>query len=172
MWHIRRTGILGFALLAALALGVGGLARAQRAGTQSKTDQQSDTTRAPYRSSIQVANDEADEAEENEAGENENEQNENEQNEAQENAQDEGEGGAAEAGEAARFQSLARVTADQARAAAVAQVPGTVRTVELDNEDGNLVYSVEIATTAGERDVKVDAGNARVLHVEKDDQER
>ncbi len=165
MWYIRRRGILGFALLSALALGVGGLARAQRAGTQPKTDQQSDTTRAPYRSSIQVPNDEANEVEENEADE-------NEQNEAQENEQDEGEGGAAEAGEAARFQSLARVTADQARAAAVAQVPGTARTVELDNEDGNLVYSVEVATTAGDRDVKVDAGNARVLHVEKGDQER
>jgi uncharacterized membrane protein YkoI len=40
--------------------------------------------------------------------------------------------------------------------------------VELENEDCNVVYGVEIKTANGESDVKVDAGDGRVLHVEKD----
>jgi len=59
-------------------------------------------------------------------------------------------------------------TPEQASAAALAQVPGTVKKVELENEDGNVVYGVEIKTANGESDVKVDAGDGRVLHVEKD----
>ena len=48
-------------------------------------------------------------------------------------------------------------------------MPGTAQEVELENEDGNLLYSVEVRTATWEQDVKVDAGNARVLHVEADD---
>jgi len=40
-------------------------------------------------------------------------------------------------------------------AAALAQVPGTVKKVELENEDGNVVYGVEINTAKGESDVKL-----------------
>ena len=66
------------------------------------------------------------------------------------------------------MKSLARITPEQAQAAALAQVPGTVKKVELENEDGNVVYGVEIKTADGESNVKVDAGDGRVLHVEKD----
>jgi uncharacterized membrane protein YkoI len=60
--------------------------------------------------------------------------------------------------------SLAKITADQARDAALAANPGTTATqVELDNENGCLVYSVELSNGA---DVKVDAGNGQVLHTE------
>jgi hypothetical protein len=71
--------------------------------------------------------------------------------------------------DAATLASLARITEEQAQAAALKQVPGTVVKTELDNENGNLVYSVEIQTATGEHDVKVDAGNGRVLLVEADD---
>jgi len=64
---------------------------------------------------------------------------------------------------------LARITAKQAEAAAVQQVRGSVTAVELENENGTLVYSVEIQTATGEHDVKVDAGNGQVLHGEADD---
>lgn len=59
-------------------------------------------------------------------------------------------------------------TADQAKAAALAQFPGaTVQKAELNNENGTLVYSVQLSDTAGTaHDVKVDAGNAKVLQVE------
>lgn len=72
--------------------------------------------------------------------------------------------GLSEADEAAALAPLAKVTADEASAAAQAEVPGDVQKVELDNENGSLVYSVEI----GGKDVKVDAGTGAVLHVESD----
>lgn len=66
--------------------------------------------------------------------------------------------------------SLAKITPEQAKAAALAQFPGaTVQKVELDNENGSLVYSVQLTDTAGKStDVKVDAGNAKVLATEAD----
>jgi len=72
-----------------------------------------------------------------------------------------------ERSEAAQLASLARIDVTQATAAALAQVPGTVLKVELDNDDGNIVYSVEIITSTRKiKDVKVDAGTGDVLHVE------
>lgn len=79
-----------------------------------------------------------------------------------------GEDDAEEAGESAQLAALARISADQARAAALARIPGTVEEVELENEDGNLVYSVEVRKDGSEVDVKVDAGNGKVLHAEAD----
>ncbi len=72
-----------------------------------------------------------------------------------------------ERGEAARLASLATIDATRATSAALASVPGTVLKVALDNENGNLVYSVEVRTASNEvKDVKVDAGNGAVLHVD------
>ncbi|MGF6920537.1 PepSY domain-containing protein [Paraburkholderia sp. 40] len=71
-----------------------------------------------------------------------------------------------ERGEAARLAALARIDATRATSAALAQVPGTVLKVALDNENGNLVYSVEIKTASNDiKDVKIDAGNGAVVHV-------
>lgn len=72
--------------------------------------------------------------------------------------------GLSEADEAAALAPLAKITADEASAAAQAEVPGDVQKVELENENGSLVYSVEI----GGKDVKVDAGTGAVLHIESD----
>ncbi|MDW3688988.1 PepSY domain-containing protein [Cupriavidus sp. CV2] len=72
-----------------------------------------------------------------------------------------------ERGEAARLASLAKIDATRAISAAQAKVPGAVLKVALDNENGNLVYSVKIKTASNEiKDVKVDAGNGAVLHVD------
>jgi uncharacterized membrane protein YkoI len=72
-----------------------------------------------------------------------------------------------ERGEAARLAALVRIDASRANSAALAQVPGTVLRVALDNENGNLVYSVQIKTASNEiKDVKVDAGNGSVLYVD------
>jgi uncharacterized membrane protein YkoI len=72
--------------------------------------------------------------------------------------------GADEAAEAQALQGLATVSADQARDAALAAVPGTANKVELDNENGSVVYSVEVTGADGTvTDVKVDAGNGQVL---------
>lgn len=72
--------------------------------------------------------------------------------------------------EAQALAGLATITADQANQAALAQVPGaTVQNTELENEDGSLVYSVQLVDSAGKaQEVKVDAGNGTVLHTEAD----
>lgn len=69
--------------------------------------------------------------------------------------------------EATQLQKLAKITPQQARQAAQQEIGGQPNQVKLDNEDGNLVYTVEI----GQTEVKVDAGNGRVLYVEKPNQE-
>lgn len=72
-----------------------------------------------------------------------------------------------ESGEAAILASQAKIDVTQATSFALAQVPGTVLSVALDNENGSLVYSVEIKTASNElKDVKVDAGDGKVLSVD------
>lgn len=152
------------AMFAALALVLGGslglVARGQAQATGTSQAQTEQDT--PYKSSIQVPNDDRDEDEDSEDSDSD----ERAGKEADE--RDEATSPKEQA-EAARYQKLARITADQARSAALAAVPGTATSVELENEDGNLVYGVSVKTSAGERDVKVDAGNGKVLHIEKDD---
>lgn len=79
--------------------------------------------------------------------------------------------GQSETDEAAALLSQAKITADAAKAAALAKFPGaTARGVGIDNENGALVYSVSLTDSAGKgQDVKVDAGNGAVLHVEADE---
>jgi len=73
--------------------------------------------------------------------------------------------GMSEADEAAALQSKSTITSAQAEAAALAANPGTtVVKTELDNENGVLVYSVELSNGS---EVKVDAGNGTVLHTEQ-----
>jgi len=73
--------------------------------------------------------------------------------------------GVSEADEAAALQAKATITSAQAEAAALAANPGTtVVKTELDNENGVLVYSVELSNGM---DVKVDAGNGKILHTER-----
>lgn len=73
-----------------------------------------------------------------------------------------------EADEAKELAKLATITPEQARAAALARFPGgTVKADHLENENGSVVYSVEVVDSSGaEHDVKVDAGNGTVLQVE------
>jgi len=92
---------------------------------------------------------------------------------APEDAEDEAEtndGDAGEAEETKALESLATTTPQEATAAATAAVPGTAGAVELENENGYVVYSVEVTTADGTTvEVKIDAGNAAVLAQETDD---
>jgi hypothetical protein len=66
--------------------------------------------------------------------------------------------------EPADLSTLAKIKADQAMGAAQAAFPGAaVKKVELDNENGCLVYSVVLSNGL---DVKVDAGNGTVFRKE------
>lgn len=66
--------------------------------------------------------------------------------------------------EAAQYAGLAKITEAQAIKAAEANVGGTASEVELEAENGSLVYEVKI----GNQEVLVDAGTGAVLFVETD----
>jgi len=51
--------------------------------------------------------------------------------------------------ESAALKAQAKITPEQARAAALKAVNGEVQKVSLDNENGNLVYSVEVVRQFG-----------------------
>jgi uncharacterized membrane protein YkoI len=68
-----------------------------------------------------------------------------------------------ETAEAAALKAMVTLTPEQATASATAAVPGTADEVQLENDGGNVVYDVEIATANGHVDVKVDPGNGKIL---------
>jgi uncharacterized membrane protein YkoI len=79
---------------------------------------------------------------------------------------------ASEAAESEALASLATTTTAEATAAAQAAVAGTVGDVVLENENGYVVYGVEITTANGSTvDVKVDAGNGSILAKQAGDTE-
>lgn len=64
---------------------------------------------------------------------------------------------------------MARVSEYDARAAAIRAVAGaTVTDVDLDEEDGYLVYEVDLWRDGVEFDVTIDAGSGEVLCTEED----
>jgi len=67
-----------------------------------------------------------------------------------------------DATQSAKLRALAKITPQQAQQAAEAAVTGKATSVNLENENGSLVYSVAIA----QKEVKVDAGNGRVLYTD------
>jgi uncharacterized membrane protein YkoI len=69
----------------------------------------------------------------------------------------------------ADFPSLAKITSDQAVQNALASVQGKVLKTELEDENGFLVYGVEVVTADKSiMDVKVDAGSGKVLATDHD----
>jgi uncharacterized membrane protein YkoI len=79
-----------------------------------------------------------------------------EENEAVENDAGENEGKGLE--------GFARIDRAAAEKAALGVVPGEVKESELENENGFVVYEVEVAGKDGElHEVVVDAGNGKVL---------
>jgi hypothetical protein len=71
--------------------------------------------------------------------------------------------------EPTNLSALAKITAAQAMAAARAAYPGSrVQRVELENDNGCLVYGVSLSNGL---EVKVDAGTGAVLHQEQEDSE-
>ena len=66
------------------------------------------------------------------------------------------------------LKKYAKITPSSAISAALNSVNGTLIKVSLDNENGYVVYSVEIKAVNGTvYDVKVDAGNGAVLYIDK-----
>jgi hypothetical protein len=72
----------------------------------------------------------------------------------------------------AGFAQMAKIPMNAAINAALKQVPGKVLRAELENENGYLVYGVEIVKADQQIvDVKVDAGNGRILRTDTDKQD-
>lgn len=67
-----------------------------------------------------------------------------------------------EAEELTQYTGLATITADEAKVYAESEVGGTATKATLGNENGSLIYEVQIGTT----EVKVDAGNGTILATE------
>jgi len=64
---------------------------------------------------------------------------------------------------------MAKISMNSAIDSALKLVPGKVLRAELENENGYLVYGVEIVKADQQIvDVKVDAGNGRILRTDKD----
>ncbi|MDY6823264.1 MAG: PepSY domain-containing protein [Thermodesulfobacteriota bacterium] len=67
------------------------------------------------------------------------------------------------------FPSIAKISMDQAIQQALASVQGQVLKTELEDENGFLVYGVEVVTAdKAIVDVKVDAGSGKMLAMERD----
>jgi len=61
-----------------------------------------------------------------------------------------------------------RINSEAAIQIALQRVPGQVIKVELDYENGILVYEIDIRTTSGIYEVHVDAITGQVLKIERD----
>lgn len=71
----------------------------------------------------------------------------------------------------AKPDGLAKISTEQA-ATAAAGIGGTTGTPTLENENGNIVFTIEVTKPSGEKiDVTVDAGNGSVLAQETADNE-
>ncbi|WP_379148750.1 PepSY domain-containing protein [Paenibacillus sp. sgz500992] len=89
---------------------------------------------------------------------------------ADDQEQSDGDGEVADAKEEADLLKQAKISKQQSITLAQGQVKGTVKQVELEDEDGAVVYSVEIISDSKlETEVKVDAITGKIIKVEKAD---
>jgi len=83
--------------------------------------------------------------------------------------------GVSEAQESTQLAPLAKITEEQAKSIAINSVDlklvGEITAINLENEDGNVMYAVEFSKNSIETDVKIDAGNGNVLKIESDNNE-
>lgn len=136
----------------ALALGGTGVAMATSAAASTPADATSDEQDSSYVGSIPAPNESTEGAEGSEGAE--------------------GAEGAKDTAESAALASLATITPDEAAAAALKAVPGTVTDTQLEDENGYVVYGVYVTAADGSfTEVKIDAGNGSMLAQETADSE-
>ncbi len=69
----------------------------------------------------------------------------------------------------ANFPSMAKIMPEQAVQAALAAVPGKLLKAGLEDENGFLVYGIEVVTAdRAIMEVKVDAGSGKILAMNRD----
>ena len=69
----------------------------------------------------------------------------------------------------AEFAKHAKISQQQAEAAALAVQPGQVVKAKLDDEDGYLVWQIDVKHDKGTTEIAVDAGNSKVLAAEAEE---
>ena len=69
----------------------------------------------------------------------------------------------------AEFARHAKVSRQQAEAAALAVQPGQVVKAKLDDEEGYLVWQIDVKHPRGTTEIAVDAGNSKVLAAEDEE---
>lgn len=148
--------IAGATAATVLTLGGGAAIAAQQAPETTAGETKQEQQEPSYKGSVKAPADKA----ENEAAEGK----EGSENEAAEKKQ--------EAAESQKLQSLAKIDQGAAEKAALGAVPGTAKAAELGNENGSVVWEVEVAAKDGTlQEVKVDAGNGQVLAQEAEGDE-
>jgi len=63
----------------------------------------------------------------------------------------------------------AKIKIGKAERIAQKKVPGKTQEIELELENGQLIYSVEIETTDGTKEVSIDAISGEIIKIENDD---
>lgn len=67
------------------------------------------------------------------------------------------------------YSRYSRISIEDAMSIATEQIPGEVVKVELDREDGILIYEIEIVNTQGIKyEVEIDAQTGRILKMQLD----
>jgi uncharacterized membrane protein YkoI len=64
------------------------------------------------------------------------------------------------------------ITAEKAAEIAIKEVNGTVEEIEKELEHGRMEYKVELNTSTGEAEVRIDAETGKVVRVEHDDDDK
>lgn len=62
----------------------------------------------------------------------------------------------------------AKITLEQAKEIALKNVAGTIKDGALEDENGNIVYNIDVLKDNTETEVKIDPNNGNVLKIEKD----
>jgi len=69
---------------------------------------------------------------------------------------------------AAESKPQPKITMEQAKATALQKESGTIKSAELEKEHGRWIYSFDIATTYGVREVNIDANTRKVVEDSKE----
>ena len=66
----------------------------------------------------------------------------------------------------------AKITIEQAQEIALKNVAGTIKDSKLEDENGNIVYNIDIVKDNTETEVKIDPSNGNVLKTQNDNNDK
>ncbi|QUW22413.1 PepSY domain-containing protein [Sporosarcina sp. Marseille-Q4063] len=68
-----------------------------------------------------------------------------------------------------QYNRYSRISIEDAMSIALSQIPGEIKKVELDTENGRLVYEVDVVTRQGiEYEMEIDAQTGRITKLKRD----